>query len=45
MKWAYLNWVDLVPPDASVRDLIPINLVIFSAPQMETSHEVPKMPG
>jgi len=45
MTWAYLNCVDLIPPDASVWDLIPVNLVTSSAPQMESYHEVPKMPG
>ena len=45
MKWAYLKCYDLVLPNARVRDLIPVNLVTSSAPQMESYHEVPKMPG
>ena len=44
MKWAYLKYLDLILPNAPVRGLIPVNLFTCSAPQVETSHEVPKVP-
>jgi hypothetical protein len=44
MKWAYLKCLDLIFHNAPVRGLIPINLFIRSAPQMESSYEMPKMP-
>jgi hypothetical protein len=44
MKWACLNYFDLIDPNAPVQGPIPVKLFICCAPQMEISHEVPKMP-
>ena len=45
MKWAYLRYRDLVLPYAPVRALIPNILFACSAPQMESPHDLPKMPN
>ena len=44
MKWAYRKCLDLIIPNAPDRGLIPVNLLICSAPQMESPHALHEMP-